>query len=111
MMASIPSVIAFSSQLLAFTVRYALHSTITSSWPTRTDTAPGHSLLRSHKSACNSPDTLTDGVTKVPKGCSEGFWHLWHCLTQRSPRTLSTQESVKPIFMEVKLLMPREAMY
>jgi hypothetical protein len=24
-----------------------------------------------------SLDTLTDGVPKVPKGCFEGFWHLW----------------------------------
>jgi hypothetical protein len=28
-----------------------------------------------------SPDTLTDGVPKVPKGCPEGFWHFWHPLT------------------------------
>jgi hypothetical protein len=25
-----------------------------------------------------SPDTLTNGVPKVPKGCSEGFCHFWH---------------------------------
>jgi hypothetical protein len=28
-----------------------------------------------------SPNTLTDGVTKVPKGCSEGFCHFWHLVT------------------------------
>jgi hypothetical protein len=26
---------------------------------------------------------LTDRVTKVPKGCSEGFWHFWHLVTLR----------------------------
>ena len=24
--------------------------------------------------------TLTDGVPKVPKGCFEGFWHLWRLI-------------------------------
>src|SRR5215212_5793756 len=28
--------------------------------------------------ACIFPNTLTYGVTKVPKGWSEGFWHFWH---------------------------------
>jgi hypothetical protein len=28
-----------------------------------------------------SLDTLIDGVTKVPKGCSEGFCHFWHLAT------------------------------
>jgi hypothetical protein len=28
-----------------------------------------------------SPNTLTDGVTKVPKGCSEGFCHFCHLVT------------------------------
>jgi hypothetical protein len=28
-----------------------------------------------------SPNTLTDGVPKVPKGCSEGFCHFWHLVT------------------------------
>jgi hypothetical protein len=28
-----------------------------------------------------SPGTLTYGVPKVPKGCSEGFCHFWHLLT------------------------------
>jgi len=27
------------------------------------------------------PNTLTVGVPKVPKGCSEGFCHFWHLLT------------------------------
>ena len=37
-----------------------------------------------------SPNTLTDGVPKVPKGSSEGFWHFWHCLT------LGTSNEPKP---------------
>jgi hypothetical protein len=28
-----------------------------------------------------SPNTLTDRVPKVPKGCSEGFCHYWHLIT------------------------------
>ena len=28
-----------------------------------------------------SPKVLTDGVPKVPKGCSEGFCHFWHPVT------------------------------
>ena len=28
-----------------------------------------------------SPNTLADGVPKVPKGCSEGFCHFWHPVT------------------------------
>jgi len=28
-----------------------------------------------------SPNTLTDGVTKVPKGCRTGFWHFCHLIT------------------------------
>jgi hypothetical protein len=28
-----------------------------------------------------SPNTLTNGVTKVPKGGSEGFCHFWHLIT------------------------------
>jgi hypothetical protein len=28
-----------------------------------------------------SPNTLTDGVTKVPKGCIMGFCHFWHLIT------------------------------
>jgi hypothetical protein len=28
-----------------------------------------------------SPNTLTDGVTKVTEGCLRGFWHFWHPLT------------------------------
>ena len=27
------------------------------------------------------PNVLTDGVTKVPKGCSEGFWHFCHLVS------------------------------
>ena len=26
-----------------------------------------------------SPNTLTNGVPKVPEGFSEGFCHFWHC--------------------------------
>jgi hypothetical protein len=26
------------------------------------------------------PIVLTDEVPKLPKGCSEGFCHFWHCL-------------------------------
>jgi hypothetical protein len=33
------------------------------------------------RKACGFPKALTDGVPKVPKGCSEGFWHLWHLIT------------------------------
>jgi hypothetical protein len=28
-----------------------------------------------------SPNTLTNGVPKVPEGCSEGFCHFWHLVT------------------------------
>jgi hypothetical protein len=28
-----------------------------------------------------SPNTLTEGVTKVPKGCFQDFCHFWHLLT------------------------------
>jgi hypothetical protein len=31
--------------------------------------------------ACGFSRTLTDGVPKVPKGCSEGFCHFWHLVT------------------------------
>jgi hypothetical protein len=27
------------------------------------------------------PNVLTNGVPKVPKGCSEGFCHFWHLVT------------------------------
>jgi len=30
--------------------------------------------------ACIFPDTLTDGVPKVPKGWRRDFCHFWHCL-------------------------------
>jgi hypothetical protein len=30
------------------------------------------------------PNALTDGVPKVPEGCSEGFCHSWHLITCRS---------------------------
>ena len=30
---------------------------------------------------CIFPDTLTNGVTKVPEGCPEGFWHFCHLIT------------------------------
>jgi hypothetical protein len=38
-----------------------------------------------------SPNTLTDGVPKVPKGCSEGFWHFWHLVTLRFSRNTRPQ--------------------
>jgi hypothetical protein len=28
-----------------------------------------------------SPNTLTDGVPKVPEALGPPFWHFWHCLT------------------------------
>jgi hypothetical protein len=28
-----------------------------------------------------SPNTQTDGLPKVPKGCSEGLCHFWHLIT------------------------------
>jgi hypothetical protein len=28
-----------------------------------------------------SPNVLTDGVPKVPKGCIMGFCHFWHLIT------------------------------
>jgi hypothetical protein len=43
MTAAIPSIIAFCSQALAFAACSASHSMTTSSWHTRTGTAPGHS--------------------------------------------------------------------
>jgi hypothetical protein len=37
-----------------------------------------------------SPYALTDGV---PKGCSEGFWHFWHCLTVGTSNGLESEET------------------
>jgi hypothetical protein len=33
------------------------------------------------RKACVFLDTLTNGVTKVPKGCLGGFCHFWHLVT------------------------------
>jgi hypothetical protein len=33
------------------------------------------------------PDAPTSEVTKVPKGCSEGFCHFWHLITLGFSRT------------------------
>jgi hypothetical protein len=38
-----------------------------------------------------SPNTLTDGVPKVPEGCSRDFCHFWHLVTlgfSKNTRTL-----------------------
>ena len=47
---------------------------------------------------CIFPDALTHRVTKVPKGCSVGFWHFWHLVTlgfARRHRARQLEERMK----------------
>jgi hypothetical protein len=53
------------------------------------------------------PNTLTNGVPKVPKGCLRDFWHFWHCHTLG---TLLHAERVKPILVEVQRPCCRESL-
>ncbi len=41
------------------------------------------------------PESLVDGVKKVPKGCSEGFCHFWHLLTSGIPKFTLPCKSAK----------------
>jgi hypothetical protein len=42
-----------------------------------------------------SPNTQTDGMTKVPKGCSEGFYHFWHLVTLGFPENYTTTHLIE----------------
>ena len=57
------------------------------------------------------PNVLTDGVPKVPKGCSEGFCHFWHCLSliQGPHFTLGVWECEAGLCGGSACLMPRES--
>src|SRR5215216_4750938 len=68
--ASIPSIIAFSSQVFTSAAYSALHSTTISSWQTTTGTAPEHSFLHSQRRASPDfrPSTATSSMVRHTMG-------------------------------------------